>query len=81
MRAGPRFRQCAAYAAPASPLSIDGADAARGAEMDQRPRPDLVGVLTLLGLILLGVACYWAVPWFMHVVKHQDCVGSGRMDC
>ncbi len=44
-------------------------------------RPDLVGLLTLLGLVVLGVACWWLVPWFMHVVKHQDCIGSGATNC
>ena len=47
----------------------------------KRARPDLVGILTLVGLIVLGLACWWLVPWFMHLVKHQDCVGSGATNC
>ena len=53
----------------------------RKTDTRERSRPDLVGILTLAGLVLLGLACWWLVPWFMHVVKHQDCIGSGATNC
>ena len=46
-----------------------------------RRGPDMLGILTLLGLVVLGLACWWLVPWFMHMVKHQDCIGSGATNC
>ena len=44
-------------------------------------RPDLMPILVLGGLIILGIASWWLIPAFMHLMKHQSCIGSGRMDC
>jgi hypothetical protein len=44
-------------------------------------RFDLVPVLVLVGLVLAVLASFWLVPAFMYMMKHQDCVASGRMDC
>ena len=47
----------------------------------QEKRPDLLPAVILASLVAFGVACWWLVPAFMHVMKHQDCVASGRMNC
>ena len=49
--------------------------------MSERPRFDVGGLAIFAGLVVLGLAAWWLAPWIIHVIKHQDCVGSGRMDC
>ncbi len=49
--------------------------------MDPKLFAQIVPVITLLGLVLLLLAGWWLFPWFLHVMKHQDCIGSGRVDC
>jgi len=44
-------------------------------------RSDLLPLLTLLGLVLLGVAGWLLFPWFNHLVHTQDCIAAGREDC
>ncbi len=65
---------------PCSWYGVRRADGGRR-ELTQEKRRDLVPVLVLAGLVAVGLASWWLVPAFLHVVKHQDCVGSGRMDC
>ena len=38
-------------------------------------------VAVLAGLLLFGLGCWWLVPAFLQMMKHQDCVASGRMNC
>ena len=53
----------------------------QGVGLSQDRRFDVVPLLVLVGLAAFGLACWWLVPALIHVIKHQDCVGSGRMDC
>lgn len=42
---------------------------------------DLVPVLTLIALVLLGLAGWWLFPWLHHVIFMQDCIASGHNNC
>ena len=55
--------------------------AAEDAVVPQRSRFDVGGLAIFAGLVVLGLAAWWLAPWLIGVIKHQDCVGSGRMDC
>ncbi len=53
----------------------------REAGLSEEKGFDVLPLLVLAGLVVLGLACWWLFPALIHVIKHQDCVGSGRMDC
>ncbi len=63
--------------------SVMHSSVAAGTKTVLEPRRgfDLLGVATLVGLVLIGLAGWWLLPWFVHLIKHQDCLGSGRIDC
>ncbi len=42
---------------------------------------DIVPVLVLGGLLLLFAVIYLAFPAFNGMMRHNDCVASGRMNC
>ena len=46
-----------------------------------KPKRDIVPVLVLGGLVLLFAAIYLAFPVFDGMMRHNDCVASGRTNC
>ncbi len=44
-------------------------------------KPDLVPILVLGGLVILFAAIYLAFPALNGMMRHNDCVASGRTNC
>ncbi len=42
---------------------------------------DVIGVVTLILLVLLGLAGWWAFPRIQAYISFQDCVATGRANC
>ena len=42
---------------------------------------DPIGVLTLVALVLLGLAAWWVFPYLQRSLAFQDCVATGRPNC
>ncbi len=52
-------------------------------EPDQRDRrsANLFAVITILAVLLLGLAGWWLFPRLQAYVSFQDCVATGRANC
>jgi hypothetical protein len=49
---------------------------------DRRRGPfDSVGIVTLIVLVLLGLAGWWTFPRVQAYIAFQDCVATGRANC
>ena len=46
-----------------------------------QPQRDIVPILVLGGLLLLFAVVYLAFPAFNGMMRHNDCIASGRTNC
>lgn len=68
------------------PVARAPARAAQGRQVHAAARPmkpgrDIVPVLVLGGLLLLFGVIYLAFPAFNGMMRHNDCIASGRTNC
>ena len=46
-----------------------------------RPGPDLLPIIVLVGIVALVCAGLWLFPYVQSIFEHQNCVAIGRDDC